>query len=124
MFYTYLQHHDFMEYNYNEKVKEMWKDYEESHVQREITWTDNQQPQYTIICRLMNELALFKAQVEGQKTVRKEYENLSRYITIIGGILYVGARLLLLVMLFTSLRAVPLGVYENSPWTRFILNFS
>ncbi|KAI1161387.1 hypothetical protein F5B18DRAFT_663121 [Nemania serpens] len=40
------------------------------------------------------------------------------------GMIYIAARLILLVLLLTSLRAVPKGVYEDTPWTRFLPNFS
>ncbi|AEO64639.1 uncharacterized protein THITE_47478 [Thermothielavioides terrestris NRRL 8126] len=40
------------------------------------------------------------------------------------GILYTAARLAILVLVFTSLRRVPAGVYQDTPWTRFLPTFS
>ncbi|KAH6708721.1 hypothetical protein BKA61DRAFT_557532 [Leptodontidium sp. MPI-SDFR-AT-0119] len=40
------------------------------------------------------------------------------------GIVYTASRLIILVLLFTCLRAVPERVYENTPWTRFLPNIS
>lgn len=48
----------------------------------------------------------------------------SRHITLISGLLYTAFRLILLVLMLTSLRSVPEGVYENTPWTRFLPSFS
>ncbi|KAK0751441.1 hypothetical protein B0T18DRAFT_435790 [Schizothecium vesticola] len=40
------------------------------------------------------------------------------------GIIYSAARLVIMVLLFTSLRAVPEGVYHNTSWTRFLPHVS
>ncbi|KAK3953871.1 hypothetical protein QBC32DRAFT_337730 [Pseudoneurospora amorphoporcata] len=48
----------------------------------------------------------------------------SRAVNIISGILYTVARVALLALMFSSLRAVPKGVYETSDWTRFLPSFS
>lgn len=49
---------------------------------------------------------------------------ISQFLVISTGIVYVASRLIILVLLFTSLRAVPKGVYENTPWTRFLPSIS
>ncbi|KAK1782646.1 hypothetical protein QBC45DRAFT_367571 [Copromyces sp. CBS 386.78] len=51
-------------------------------------------------------------------------QRLSRAVNIITGILYTVARVALLALMFSSLRAVPKGVYETSDWTRFLPSFS
>ncbi|SPQ26511.1 63aeee19-6ec6-4c30-a660-662427c28541 [Thermothielavioides terrestris] len=48
----------------------------------------------------------------------------STVLTICSGILYTASRLVILVLLFTSLRRVPAGVYQDTPWTRFLPTFS
>lgn len=45
---------------------------------------------------------------------------LSSVATIIGGIMYVSARLLLLVLSFTTLRSLPFTAYQTVEWTAFI----
>ncbi|KAI0861837.1 hypothetical protein F4860DRAFT_159941 [Xylaria cubensis] len=55
---------------------------------------------------------------------RETYFRVSKFLTIGGSILYIISRLIIIVLLFTSLRAVPKGVYDNTPWTRFLPNFS
>ncbi|KAI1741359.1 hypothetical protein F4680DRAFT_416581 [Xylaria scruposa] len=64
---------------------------------------------------------------EHYKSVKKRcetYPKVSKFLTIGGSILYIISRLIILVLLFTSLRAVPKGVYDNTPWTRFLPSFS
>jgi hypothetical protein len=55
---------------------------------------------------------------------RKACNQASRFFIISIGIVYIASRLIIIVLLFTCLRAVPEGVYENRPWTRFLPNFS
>lgn len=49
---------------------------------------------------------------------------LSRPVNIVSGVLYTAARVALLGLMFSSLRAVPKGVYETSDWTRYLPSFS
>ncbi|KAK4233271.1 hypothetical protein C8A03DRAFT_39029 [Achaetomium macrosporum] len=66
--------------------------------------------------------------IEALKSRRKAFEKncnrASRFVTISSSIVYAASRLVIMVLLFTSLRSVPEGVYENSPWTRFLPNIS
>lgn len=48
----------------------------------------------------------------------------SNTITIIGVVFYGIARLIIIVLLFTTLRAMPVGVYQNTSWTRYLPNIS
>ena len=56
--------------------------------------------------------------------LKRTYDQVSRFLTISIGILYTIARLTILVLLFTSLRAAPEGIYKNTPWPRFLPNIS
>jgi hypothetical protein len=56
--------------------------------------------------------------------LKQNYDQVSTVIMIGISILYGISRLTLLVLLFTSLRSVPEGVYENTPWTRFLPSIS
>jgi len=66
---------------------------------------------------------LEEEKVNAQKH-RDILEQISRFQTISGGILYICTRLIIIVLIFTALRTVPVGVYENTPWTRLLPNFS
>ncbi|EAA33777.1 hypothetical protein NCU08531 [Neurospora crassa OR74A] len=48
----------------------------------------------------------------------------ARYINIFFGTIYAVARVVLVALMFSSLRAVPKGVYEVAGWTRFLPSFS
>ncbi|KAJ4411359.1 hypothetical protein N0V82_009011 [Gnomoniopsis sp. IMI 355080] len=49
---------------------------------------------------------------------------LSTILAIVGGITYALARVAIIILVFTCLRATPEGVYQNTPWTRFLPNIS
>ncbi|KAF2994266.1 hypothetical protein E8E13_002274 [Curvularia kusanoi] len=55
---------------------------------------------------------------------RKWSITINRYVAIIGGIIYAASRLIIIVLLFTSLRAAPKGIYTVTPWTEYLPNFS
>lgn len=55
---------------------------------------------------------------------RRACTRASTFMAICSGILYTAARLTIIVLLFTCLRATPAGVYDNTPWTRFLPSFS
>ncbi|TRX93761.1 hypothetical protein FHL15_005437 [Xylaria flabelliformis] len=72
-------------------------------------------------------LDIFKRYEEEEdriQTQKEAYTRVSKFLTIGGSILYIISRLIILVLLFTSLRAVPKGVYDDTPWTRFLPSFS
>ncbi|KAI0410336.1 hypothetical protein F5X98DRAFT_359757 [Xylaria grammica] len=52
------------------------------------------------------------------------YTRVSNFLFLGTTIIYVASRLIILVLLFTCLRSAPKGVYEVTPWTRFIPNIS
>lgn len=51
-------------------------------------------------------------------------ERISYFSMLLCGTFYIAARVIIVVLLFTSLREVPLGVYQETPWTRYLPNFS
>ncbi|KAJ0108339.1 hypothetical protein J7T55_005316 [Diaporthe amygdali] len=55
---------------------------------------------------------------------KKRAERASNLVFINSLILYTAARLTILVLIFTSLRAAPAGVYQDTAWTRFLPKFS
>lgn len=58
------------------------------------------------------------------KPWRKMWMQTYHVVTIFTIIIYTTARLIVIVLLFTTLRKVPVGVYDNTTWTRFIPNVS
>lgn len=54
----------------------------------------------------------------------KRFRRSSNVVFILSFIIYASSRLIILIILFTSLRAAPSGVYENTAWTRFLPSFS
>ncbi|KAI0871618.1 hypothetical protein GGS24DRAFT_492119 [Hypoxylon argillaceum] len=52
------------------------------------------------------------------------WESVCEFLVLGTGIIYVASRLIILVLLFTSLRPAPKGIYDNTPWTRFLPNIS
>lgn len=55
---------------------------------------------------------------------RKKWSRVPNIVTIFGVTVYAIARLTIIVLLFTSLRSMPAGVYQNTTWTRFLPNIS
>lgn len=48
----------------------------------------------------------------------------SLYLTIVSGVIYTVARLIILILLFTCLRETPADVYRVTPWINFLPNIS
>lgn len=99
-------------------IMDIWEEYEKSHIQKKVG-----APLGGSSCA-----SLIKATMENferKQQERTEFtDRTSRVVAIISGITYTVARLTILVLLFTSLRDVPIGVYEVTPWTRFLPSFS
>lgn len=82
-------------------------------------------PDMTVVQYPMdNARPAFEEEYERGKKIEEMYQTASRFSTIICSIFYVSVRLIIIVLLFTSLREVPIGVYTESPWTRYLPNFS
>ena len=59
---------------------------------------------------------------EKKERTQRNYDRVSTTTTIGCGIVSAIARLMILII-FTSLRSVPAGVYDNTNWTRFLPSF-
>ena len=110
-----------MESNYTTAVKEFWDDYE-SYAKKAVPTGGSEQINY-VKC-IMDEREPFMNKKERLDAARTNYGLANQFNIFSSGILYVIARLIILILLFTSLRSVPLGVYKNTPWTRFLPSFS
>ena len=105
------------------KVAELWDEYED-YLKTKL---DPAAPEISAI-RCLGFIVNMKARAKylryRNKELKRTYDQASRYLTISVGILYTIARLTILVLLFTSLRAVPEEIYKNTLWPRFLPNIS
>jgi hypothetical protein len=105
------------------EASELWKEYEE-YLKKKLDNT--RYAPLTIGCldSIFDMDAKFDELDQNRYRWQQNCDQVARFTTIGTGILYAIARLMILVLLFTSLRSVPKGVYENTPWTRFLPNIS
>ena len=105
------------------KAAEVWDEYEE-YLKTKL---DPAVPEISAI-RCLGFILNMKARVKDLKDrsykLKRTYNQLARVLTISISILYTIARLTILVLLFTSLRAAPVEIYKNTPWPRFLPNIS
>lgn len=97
---------------------------ENSYVKRMVPVVGKESVKDTAVGDLVTALRGFKERSQVHDRARRLYEITLALIAFVGGPIYIAARLVILALLFTTLRSVPVGVYENTPWTRFILSFS
>ncbi|EAA33523.1 hypothetical protein NCU08521 [Neurospora crassa OR74A] len=74
--------------------------------------------------RCAEEPASVQSYQEAKKVWDIHAQRLLRVLNISSGIIYTAARLILFGIMFSSLRAVPDGVYDTANWTRFVPSFS
>lgn len=65
-----------------------------------------------------------KAVFSRAEAFSRRWSRVSRVISIVSVIFYATARVIIIIFLFTSFRAAPTGVYQNTVWTRFLPNIS
>ncbi|KAI0550588.1 hypothetical protein F4679DRAFT_541912 [Xylaria curta] len=96
----------------------------ENYIHENSIASDIWDPIKHYICSLIRIWKPYDEEEKRLRTRRDCYSILVALLTLSGSILYIISRLIILVLLFTSLRAVPKGVYDNTPWTRFLPSFS
>ena len=105
------------------KAAELWDEYEE-YLKTEL---DPAVPEISAI-RCLNPVVNIKARFKDLRDrdieLQRTCNQASRFLTISISILYTIARLTILVLLFTSLRAAPEEIYTNTSWPRFLPNIS
>lgn len=62
--------------------------------------------------------------IKKHKALRALADSLFGLVIVVGGLLYVIARLLLVVLAFTTLRDLPPSTYQNIAWTTFLPHFN
>jgi hypothetical protein len=122
--YSLLSSYEVMERYFTKEVQELLDDYEESYLRKRFVTGDNEPPRIKCVSHMMAILEQLPAEGDKVQRPRDVYNQISRYLVIGSGILYIVVRIIILILLFTCLRAVPLDVYEGTPWTRFLPNFS
>ena len=55
---------------------------------------------------------------------QSQLKRVSQALVILTSLVYTTARIVMLALLFSCLRAAPAGIYKDTPWTHFIPNFS
>lgn len=106
---------------YTTSTASFWDEYEEFLTQNTCESTDRK---CFYVRRIMDTVTSFSKEKKRLEMVFYHSPQVLTAITISSGFLYIAARFIILVLIFTSLRDVPLGVYEETPWTRFLPNFS
>ncbi|KAK4163923.1 hypothetical protein QBC43DRAFT_354029 [Cladorrhinum sp. PSN259] len=101
------------------EAQDIWDDYEDSYLRKAAD--NGGLPEVNCISHIMTTLKGFEAKRGKTLQLRDTY---FRFQTIGSGILYISARFIIIVLTFTALRAAPVGVYENTPWTRLLPTFS
>jgi hypothetical protein len=108
-----------------EEALEFWDDYEESYIRKRFAGADKELPRIKCVRLILTTMDRFeKDEFQRNKRFRGYFQQISRFVSIVGPVLYIAARLTILVLMFTSLRAVPAGVYENTPWSKFLPSLS
>lgn len=105
------------------EVLELWREYEGSLKSQNH---DLRTPVVSSpVTTYLEQILKVTEKVSNQKIiVNKRAEQASKLVFITSLVLYTAARLVILVLLFTSLRAGPAGVYQDTTWTRFLPKFS
>ncbi|CZR63518.1 uncharacterized protein PAC_13415 [Phialocephala subalpina] len=112
-----------MEHHSSEEMLEFWGDFE-NYLKSKFRTPDTTIPEIRCAHHILSVKEQFKKDEKRIEKWRKDCGQASQFLTISSGIVYAASRLIILVLLFTCLRAVPEGVYENTPWTRFLPNIS
>jgi hypothetical protein len=122
-FFTSLYHPNHHSWSYIEKIIDFWDDYGD-YLRKKVMPPNIPPLRRGCASYFLTRGDLFVHEWHRIEKQRYAYNRVSTLFIIGTGIVYLAARLIILVLLFTSLRAVPAGVYENTPWTRFLPSFS
>ncbi|KAI1192934.1 hypothetical protein F5X97DRAFT_315863 [Nemania serpens] len=102
---------------------EFWDDFE-NYLWKDSAAPDSSIPGVKCVRSIINARERYQRADKRCEARKRAYNQISRFLFIGSSMIYIAARLIILVLLFTSLRAVPKGVYEDAPWTRFLPSFS
>ena len=105
------------------KRDKMWDDYED-YLKTKLDPAGPRVPAICCLSFILDMMVKFKYLNARTDKIKRNCDQASRILIISIGILYMAARVTILVLLLTSLRLVPEGIYVNTPWTRFLPNIS
>lgn len=102
----------------------LWRDYEE-FVRHKLDVSSPQPPYASYLEQLVQAFGEANDQAKNLNDQDldnrlEEYRRTCTILTISSVIIYAAARLIIIVLLFTCLRATPVGVYQITPWTKFV----
>lgn len=108
----------------NHTERAMWRDYED-YVGDQVGVPPGPTDRATFPEQLIITWGTtLKNEIDWTEKLQEHCHRASTILTISGLILYTATRLVILVLLFTCLRSAPAGVYQVTPWVRFLPNFS
>ncbi|KAI1181582.1 hypothetical protein F5B17DRAFT_424683 [Nemania serpens] len=112
-----------------EEVLDFWDEFEghlwsESEAYQTSTSSSTSTPRTKYVRHVLKTGKLFMEEEARFKPQRDAYNAASRFIILSSIIIYIASRMIIMVLLFTSLRAIPQGVYRLTPWTEFLPGFS
>jgi hypothetical protein len=112
-------------------MRELWKSYEEYLISKDLS--SKHEISSGILDKIFSygqEMMQLNDDWQKSKTIHLDSPRWDAFVgwipgitTIIGSVLYGIARLIIIIIMFTSLRSVPAGVY-TSTWTRFLPSYS
>lgn len=106
-----------------DEVLDFWDEFE-SYLWSESKAPPTSTPKTKYVRHILETGKLFMEEEARFKPQRDAYNATSRFIILSSSIIYIASRLILMVLIFTSLRATPEGVYQITPWTQVMPSFS
>lgn len=108
------------------EVLEFWRDYEDfvRSKQPPLKPPVASSPVTTGSTYLQHILAVLEKVSTEAFMFRRWTERVTYFVSIANFILYTAARLVIIALLFTSLRAAPAGLYQDTVWSRFLPKIS
>ncbi|KAI1115588.1 hypothetical protein F5Y14DRAFT_410397 [Nemania sp. NC0429] len=107
----------------DEEVLDFWDEFED-HLWSESKAPETETPRTRYVRHVLETGKAFMEEEGRFKTHRDAYNVTSRFIILTSSIVYIASRLIIMVLLFTSLRATPGGVYHLTPWNQVMPSFS
>ncbi|KAK4223177.1 hypothetical protein QBC38DRAFT_57928 [Podospora fimiseda] len=126
--FFYAKHLQLQVSGWSEEIErngsELWRSYE-LHLRGLLTPRERARlPKGCCRDYIISKVDEIERHLEKAKKVRRVCDQAARFVGVICGGLYIAARLVILGIIFSSLRAVPEGVYQSTNWTRYMPTWS
>ncbi len=109
-------------YEMDEAAEHLWGEYE-AQLRQKLREKGITLPEQSYRNGIVAIQAEVKIREQRLASIETACDTVSRVLTIITSVLYAITRLIILTILFTSLRSVPSSVYDDVEWSRFLPNF-